>query len=75
MVEAEREVAAPPPNTQAEAEASASRGPLPPQGLTPTVIDLTSDDPPSNKGNRRRTSRWLMPRIGPEHLRCQTVTR
>jgi hypothetical protein len=47
MAEVEREVAMPLPNTQAEALASG--GPLPPQGPTPTVIDLTSNDPPSDK--------------------------
>jgi hypothetical protein len=49
--EAEREVAMPPPNVQAEAPADGR--PVPPQGLTPTMIDLTVVDPPSNKGKQK----------------------
>jgi hypothetical protein len=51
VAEAEREVATPLPNAQAEA--AASGGPLPPHEPTPTVIDLTSDDPTSDKGKQK----------------------
>jgi hypothetical protein len=51
VAKAEREVAMPLPNMQAEAPAR--RGALPPQGPTPTVIDLSSDDPPSDKGKQK----------------------
>jgi hypothetical protein len=51
VVEADQEVAAPPPNAQAEALEGGAL--LPPQGLTPTVIDLTSDDTPSDKGKQK----------------------
>jgi hypothetical protein len=51
VVEAEQEVAAPPPSAQAEVEASG--GPPLPQGPTAVMIDLTSDDPPSDKGKQK----------------------
>jgi hypothetical protein len=41
----------PPPNVQVKALAGGR--PLPPQGPTPTVIDLTSDDTPSDKGKQK----------------------
>jgi hypothetical protein len=41
----------PPPNAQTEAPTG--EGSLSPQGLTPTVIDLTSDDTPSDKGKQK----------------------
>jgi hypothetical protein len=50
-VKAEQGVVVPPSNVQAVAptvEASA-----PPQGSIPTVIDLTVDDPPSDKGKQK----------------------
>jgi hypothetical protein len=49
--EVEREVAAPPPNAQAEASAGGVL--FPPQGSTPTMIDFTSNDPPSDKGKQK----------------------
>jgi hypothetical protein len=49
--EVERETAVPSPDAQAEVPVS--REPLPPQGPTPTVIDLTSDDSPSDKGKQK----------------------
>jgi hypothetical protein len=48
---AEREVAMPPPNVQVEAPAD-GRSVLP-QGSTSTVIDLTVNDPPSDKGKQK----------------------
>jgi hypothetical protein len=51
VVEAEQEVAAPLPSAQAEALASG--GLPPPQGLLATVIDLTSNDPLSDKGKEK----------------------
>jgi hypothetical protein len=60
VAEAEREVAMPSPNVQAEAPASG--GALPPQGPMPTMIDLSFDDPPSDKGEaegERRDGRRL----------------
>jgi hypothetical protein len=51
MVEVEREVAMPPPNMQAEAPAD--RRPVLPQGSTLAVIDLTIDDPSSDKGKQK----------------------
>jgi hypothetical protein len=47
-VEAERGVAMPPPNVQAVAQTDGRL--VPPQGSTLAVIDLTVDDPPSDKG-------------------------
>jgi hypothetical protein len=49
--EVEREVAAPPPDAQAEVTTSGMLLPL--RGPTPTMIDLTSDDPPSDKGKQK----------------------
>jgi hypothetical protein len=47
----EREVVMPP--LDAQVEVPASGGPLPPQGSTSAVIDLTFDDSPSNKGKQK----------------------
>jgi hypothetical protein len=49
--EAEREVAMLPLDVQVEAPAD--QRPVPPQGLTPAVIDLIVDDPPSDKGKQK----------------------
>jgi hypothetical protein len=49
--EVERETAVPPPDAQAEVPVSGEA--LPPQGPTPTVIDLTSNDPLSDKGKQK----------------------
>jgi hypothetical protein len=49
--EVEREVAAPPPNAQAEASTGGVL--FSPQGSTPTMIDFTSNDPPSDKGKQK----------------------
>jgi hypothetical protein len=49
--EAEREVAMLPPDVQAEA--LADRRLVPPQGSTSAVINLTVDDPPSDKGKQK----------------------
>jgi hypothetical protein len=46
--EAERGVIVPPPIVQAVVPTD--ERPAPPQGLIPAVIDLTIDDPPSDKG-------------------------
>jgi hypothetical protein len=51
VAEAEQEVVMPSPD--ALVEALAGGGPLSPQGPTSTVIDLTSDDTPSNKGKQK----------------------
>jgi hypothetical protein len=51
VIEAKREVAMPPPNVQAKAPADGR--PVPPQGSTLAVIDLTVDDPPSDKGKQK----------------------
>jgi hypothetical protein len=50
-VEAERGVVVPPPNAQAMVLTVET--PAPPQGLTPVMIDLTIDDPPSDKGKQK----------------------
>jgi hypothetical protein len=47
----EREVVVPSPDAQVEVPAS--EGPLLTQGSTPVMIDLTLDDPPSNKGKQK----------------------
>jgi hypothetical protein len=49
--EVEQEAAMSPPGAQGKVPTSEE--PLLPQGPTPTVIDLTSDDPPSNKGKQK----------------------
>jgi hypothetical protein len=49
--EAEREAALTPPDAQVEA--SASDESVLPLGPTPAVIDLTSDDPPFDKGKQK----------------------
>jgi hypothetical protein len=49
--EVEWEMAVPSPDAQADVPVSGE--PLPPQGPTPTVIDRTSDDPPSDKGKQK----------------------
>jgi hypothetical protein len=51
VVDVERRMVVPPPDAQVEVPASG--GPLPPQGPTPVVIDLTFKDSPSNKGNQK----------------------
>jgi hypothetical protein len=51
VAEAEREVAMPPPNAQAEA--LAGERPLSPPGPTPTMINLSSNDTPSDKGKQK----------------------
>jgi hypothetical protein len=51
VAEAEWGVAMPPPNVQAVAPTD--ERPIPPQGSTPAVIDLTVDDPPSDKGKQK----------------------
>jgi hypothetical protein len=61
-VKVEQGVAMPPPNVQVVAPTNES--PVPPQGSTPAVIDLTVDDLLPTRGSRRQTSRWSMPRIG-----------
>jgi hypothetical protein len=48
---AEQGVVVPPPNVQAVAPTD--ERPAPPQGSTLAVIDLTIDDPPSNKGKQK----------------------
>jgi hypothetical protein len=49
--EVEQGVALPPPNVQAVAPTDGR--PVLPQGSTPAVIDLTVDDPPSDKGKQK----------------------
>jgi hypothetical protein len=49
--EVERGVVVPPPNVQAVVPTD--ERPAPPQGSTLAVIDLTIDDPPSNKGKQK----------------------
>jgi hypothetical protein len=49
--EAKQEAAVPPPDAQTEVLASGE--PFPFQGPMPAMIDLTSDDPPSNKGKQK----------------------
>jgi hypothetical protein len=44
-------MAAPPPNAQVEAPAGGLL--FPPQGSRPTVIDLSSDDTPTDKGKQK----------------------
>jgi hypothetical protein len=44
-------MAAPPPNAQVEAPVGGA--PFLPQGSTPTVIDLSSDDTPTDKGKQK----------------------
>jgi hypothetical protein len=49
--EAEREAVVPPHDAQAEVPASGR--PLPPQGSTSAMIDLTLDDSSSDKGKQK----------------------
>jgi hypothetical protein len=51
VAEAEWGVAIPPPNVQAVTPTDGR--PVPPQGSTPAVIDLTVDDPSSDKGKQK----------------------
>jgi hypothetical protein len=50
-VKAERGAVVPPPIVQAVVVAVETLGP--PQGSTPAVIDLTIDDPPTDKGRQK----------------------
>jgi hypothetical protein len=51
VIEAEQEVAMPSPNIPVEVPAD--RRPVLPQGSASAVIDLTIDDPPSDKGKQK----------------------